>query len=218
MDRVISKYSAFYLLIFYIKILFSNCGLIFKGLYFAVVTTVLAHLISSDHSSAMIIFQVLMITLTNVIITFNSTVCEDQRDGFLDLIYLSGINLYWYILIKLFIGLIVTLILTILTLILLAIALQIDLALLKQVFIAIITILPPIASVLLFVNIIADTYASKVMQYVLSIPLIVPLIITCVLSIDDSQYLPISIGLNFIYLPVFIYLNRKMLEHTIISY
>lgn len=219
MFKATSRLAPYYLLRFYLKIFFSSYKSALDGIYFialALLTFYIANT-TGKFDSHIVASLIYTLTLLGIILTLSDLVGQDRNRGALEFIYLSGINLYWLVITKIVISMATALMLVISSFGFALVIFNIEPMFMVQIFISFLMILPSITVVILFVNIISANYSVRIVQYLLSLPLLIPLIITGVNSADNSAYWHISLGLNMIYLPIFTFFCRQILELAIIE-
>lgn len=217
MLKNLSKYSILHLGAMHFKILFSSVAEMLSPIYFATLMLIIfqiavgAHRINAD----IIIGITLSAVILSLIMAADQLMQRDKKDGMLELVYLSGINPYWLLIIKL---LLFTLMAATIALAILVVA-SIMFSVNYEFFISIITptllMIPIVSVVILFISLITLGFPNKLVQYTLSLPLIVPALIFCAYAANDRVYLMLLLGLNFIFVPLFLFFSRLVLSYSI---
>ncbi len=218
MLKNLGKYNAFHLAALYLKIMFNGASDIVSPIYFTTLMLLIfqisvgAYKIDSD-----MIIGVMLTAIILSLIMSADLIQKDKKDGMLDLIYISGINPYWFLIIKLFLFILIAIIIALVMLIISTLMFSMGYEVLLSIILPVLMMLPVVAVVILFISLITLGFPNKLAQYILSLPLIVPALIFCSYAISDKTYLMLLLGLNLIYIPLFLFFARLVLVYVIAS-
>lgn len=216
MEKSIANSGFKVLLRFYIKAMLSSLSTLMSPVYFALLSIVLFSICIGPYkiSETIIVGITFAILSLSLLLFAGSIVGAAGKDNMLQNIYLSGIKAEVIILAKLCLLILSAYIISIVTILLGFVLLRLDYQALLSIFAAVILFIPATASVLLFVNFISFMFPSKMAQFILAIPLLIPCMILATKGVEESMYLLMMLGANFIYLPIFIYASVKILPHA----
>lgn len=213
----LSKYSVLHLGALHFKILFSSVAGLLSPIYFAALMLIIfqiavgAHRINAD----IIIGITLSAVILSLIMASDQLMQRDRKDGMLELFYLSGINPYWLLAVKLFLFILMSAFIAIAVLMAASVMFSVNYEFFISIITPVLMMLPIVSVVILFISLITLGFPNKLVQYTLSLPLIVPALIFCAYAVNDKAYLMLLLGLNFIFVPLFLFFSRLVLKHSI---
>lgn len=218
MLKNLSKYSSFHLFAFHFRVLFSSIAELISPIYFATLMLLIfqiavgAHRINAD----IIIGILLTAVVLSLIMAADQLMQRDKKDGMLELIYLSGLNTYWLLVIKLLLFILMAAVIAFTMLVIASIMFAVSYDFFLSLIIPTLMMLPITAVVILFISLITLGFPNKLVQYLLSLPLIIPALICCSHAMVDDAYIALLLGLNFIYVPLFLFFSKAVLGYSIL--
>jgi heme exporter protein B len=198
---------------FYLKILFNDLTSILSPIYFAILLLITFQIAVGPHkididTTLGITFSAIILS---IIMSADKLIQKDKKDGMLEMIYISGLSPYWFIITKLILFALVALFIAIAVLIATSLMFSIRYEFFLEMVWPVIVLIPTVSVIVLFISLITLGFPSKLAQYILSLPLILPALIFSAGAISNPTYFALAIGLNFIYVPMFIVFSRMIL-------
>ncbi len=217
MLKNLSKHSVFYLFGFYLKILFNDIASIFSPIYFAGLLLIIFQIAVGPHkiTADTIVGITLSTVVLSIVMSADRLIQKDKKDGMLEMIYLSGITPYGFIMVKLVLFTLMALLIAISVLATASIMFAVRYEFFLGMIIPVLMLLPIVSAVILFISLITLGFPNKLVQYILSLPLMVPALIFSANAISDGVYIMLMLALNFIYLPLFIFFSRVVLGEVV---
>jgi ABC-type transport system involved in cytochrome c biogenesis permease component len=196
--------------LFFFKSIIKSCSGLVQAIYAAVLMLMILVFSLPNEclgSSGVLLGSVLNITVLSSYFLLDIAVHKPMREGWLRALYTSGLERF-YVILPQFI------VLTLCMILLSAIILTASIIMIPRdgydvaLLLATLSLTAPLfASILLLIGLITAGGRYMVMQYILSVPLILPVIICACGSIEYSYFYTILLGMNMVYLPIFLLLS-----------